>query len=374
MEKKGKNMESNLIKIDKEFQNLIPGISYEEFCGLEESIKKEGCRDPIITWNNTILDGYNRHKICKAYGIKFETKEIQCESREEAKIWIIKNQFARRNLSPYQRGVLALKLEEIESKKAKERMSLGGKGVVILPQVKGKTREIIAREAGIKSGRTIDKIKEIEKKATPKQKEKLIKGERTISSVYMDIKQREIKEGVSEIPLPKEKFSIIYADPPWEYKWSTRGAAAHHYNTENLDKLKKIKVPAEKNAVMFMWATNPKLNEALELLKAWGFEYKTNMVWVKDKFGTGWWVRGQHEILLLGTKGKVKTPSHHLRPSSVINAARVGHSKKPGEIYRIIEKMFPDMKYLEMFARSERENWISWGLECGYKNSSSEQQ
>jgi N6-adenosine-specific RNA methylase IME4 len=121
-----------------------------------------------------------------------------------------------------------------------------------------------------------------------------------------------------------------------------------------------MKIPTTENAVILMWATNPKLKEAIELLESWGFEYKTNMVWIKDKFGTGWWVRGQHELLLLGTKGKVKTPANHLRPSSVISAKRTKHSKKP-EMYEIIEKIFPRQKYLELFARNKRKGWESWG-------------
>ena len=349
------------IKIDKEFKKLIPDIGYEEFNGLEESIKREGNRDSIVIWKgkNIILDGHNRLKICKAHRIPLKKPiELEFESREDAKIWIINNQLGRRNLSPYQRGVLALRFEEVEKIKAEKRMK---EGKPILAEGKGEVRNILAKKANISHG-TLDKIKEIEKKATPKQKEKLNRGERTVSSVYKDIQDKEIKEGIKEIPMPKGNFSIIYADPPWEYQWSTRGAASHHYNTENVDKLKKLKIPTEENAVIFMWATNPKLNEALELLKEWGFEYKTNMVWNKDKFGTGWWVRGQHELLLIGTKGKVRTPPVHLRPSSVIKAQRTKHSKKP-EIYDMIENMFPKQKYLELFARNKRKNWESWGNE-----------
>lgn len=353
-------MENNMLKINKEFQKLIPEISAEEFAGLKENIIKEGCRDDLITWKGTIIDGHNRYKICTEHNIKFQIREKEFPDETEAKIWIINNQFARRNLSPYQRGVLALKLEPLVAKQAKERMSKGGKGVPILAQVKGKTRDHISKSAKISHG-TLEKIKEIEIKGTPEQKRKLISGERTVSSVIKDIQQDEIKKGIREIPMPKGNFSIIYADPPWEYQWETRGASAHHYNTESVDKLKKMKIPATENAVMFMWATNPKLNDAIELLNAWGFEYKTNMVWIKDKFGTGYWCRGQHELLLIGTKGKVKTPANHLRPSSVIQAKRTKHSKKPEELYKLIEKMFPKQKYLELFSRNKRDKWTMWG-------------
>ncbi len=352
-------MKQNTINIDKEFKGLIPPIGYEEFLGLEESIKKEGNRDELVIWKgkNILLDGHNRYKICIAHNIPLKKPfiELEFESKEKAKLWIIKNQFGRRNLSSYQRGVLALKYEELISLGQGARTDLKPNGQKL------NTRKEISKIVGVGEG-TIERVKEIEKKATNVQKEKLNKGERTVSSVYKDIHDKEIKEGIREIPMPKGNFSVIYADPPWEYQWATRGAAAHHYNTEGIDKLKKIKIPTTENAVMFMWATNPKLNEALELMESWGFEYKTNMVWVKDKFGTGWWVRGQHELLLIGTKGKVKTPPAHLRPSSVIKAQRTKHSKKP-EIYDILEKMFPNQKCLELFARNKRENWKSWGNE-----------
>lgn len=353
------------IKIDPEFEKLIPTMAYEEFLGLEESIKKEGNREPVTIWEGKkiLLDGHNRYKICKAHKITLKKPiKLDFESRENAMEWVINNQLERRNLGPYQRGVIALKLEPIyKGRQGGDRRSEEFQEASI-GTLKGKTRDIIAKRVGIKHS-TLDKIKVIEKKATPEQKKKLIAGERTVSSVYKDIEQEEIKRGIRE-PLPKEKFSIIYADPPWEYKWDkTRGSAAKHYNTESIDYLKKIKIPSEKNCVLFLWATNPKLNEALELIEAWGFEYKTNMAWIKDKFGTGYWVRGQHELLLIATKGKVKTPPKELRISSILKAKRTKHSKKPEEFYEIIEKMFPGMKYIEMFARKKRKNWVSWGNE-----------
>lgn len=114
---------------------------------------------------------------------------------------------------------------------------------------------------------------------------------------------------------------------------------------------------------MFLWVTSPKLEEGLIVLNAWGFEYKTSMVWVKDKIGMGYYVRGRHEFLLIGTKGNPLKPEPENRFDSVIAAPRTEHSKKPSEVYERIEKMYPNGKYLELFARNERKNWKSWGNE-----------
>ena len=113
-----------MIRIDTEFQNLIPPLTEEEFSGLKENILSEGVRDPLVCWRNgdlTLLDGHNRHRICTENNIHFNIIERDFEDREDAKTWIIQNQFCRRNLSKYQRCVLALDLKKVLEKKAKEK-------------------------------------------------------------------------------------------------------------------------------------------------------------------------------------------------------------------------------------------------------------
>jgi transcriptional regulator with XRE-family HTH domain len=116
------------LKINEEFKNLIPPPTEEERAELEKSILMFGCRDKIITWNDIIIDGHNRYEICTRNGVKFEILKMDYdfENEEEVKQWIIKNQFARRNISSYQRSVLALQLKESIAKKAKENQSLAG--------------------------------------------------------------------------------------------------------------------------------------------------------------------------------------------------------------------------------------------------------
>lgn len=109
------------MQIDEEFKNLIPKLTNEEFRQLEENIIAEGCREPIITWNNIIIDGHNRYQICNKHNINFKINNKEFKDREEVKMWIIKNQFGRRNLSLYDRATLALKLENLFAEKAREK-------------------------------------------------------------------------------------------------------------------------------------------------------------------------------------------------------------------------------------------------------------
>ena len=99
----------------------------------------------------------------------------------------------------------------------------------------------------------------------------------------------------------------------------------------------------------------------MRVIPAWGFEYRTNMVWVKDKIGMGHYVREQHELLLIARRGNMPVPEPSSRPSSVVNAPRLGHSEKPEEFYKLIESMYPASLYGEVFARQPRGGWGSWG-------------
>ena len=165
-------------------------------------------------------------------------------------------------------------------------------------------------------------------------------------------------------PLPTGRFEVIYADPPWPYDFELRGAPSSHYPEMTVEDISALKVPAADDSILFLWATNPKLPEALDVMWKWGFEYKTNLVWVKDRFGTGYYVRGKHELLLIGTRGQPGVPATPDRPESVFVAPRGKHSEKPSEFYGMIEKMYPQARYLEMFARQNREGWTAWGNEA----------
>lgn len=353
------------MKIDKEFQSLIPPLQQEEYDKLKDSIKNEGIRDPLITWKGILIDGHNRYFIANHLKVKYKVQEKKFKDKNEVLLWMINNQLGRRNISSYDRGTLALKQKDILSDIAKLTQGNRTDLLTTLSKSKNNTRKKISKTAKVSEG-TLNKIEQIQKKATLEQIQQIREHKATINSVHREIKQQEIKEQPKQnIPLPKQKFSIIVADPPWKYDFSVDNAdkIENHYNTMELKDIKSMKVPTEKDSVLFLWATAPKLLEAIEVMKAWGFEYKTCAIWDKEWIGMGYWFRGQHELLLVGTKGKVNPPKPDLRVSSMIKSKRGKHSKKPLETYEMIETMFPNQNYLELFARSKRKGWTSWGNE-----------
>ena len=115
------------------------------------------------------------------------------------------------------------------------------------------------------------------------------------------------------------------------------------------------------DAALYLWATAPKLREALSVLDAWGFEYVTNLLWVKPSIGMGYWARGRHEILLVGKRGKMSPPEATRRPDSVIEADRGKHSEKPSAVRDMIAACFPDAHRVELFAREKVDGWDGWG-------------
>lgn len=170
--------------------------------------------------------------------------------------------------------------------------------------------------------------------------------------------------------LPATTYNVVLADPPWQYNnTGVNGAAANHYNTMSFSQLSalpdQIGLDIAPNAVLFLWATNPMLADALDLIHNWGFTYKTNMVWVKDRIGTGFYVRGMHELLLICTKGAMTPINPNSTPpiTSVINAPTQEHSRKPDQVHQLIEQLYPDCNYIELFARRQRAGWDVWGNE-----------
>jgi N6-adenosine-specific RNA methylase IME4 len=187
---------------------------------------------------------------------------------------------------------------------------------------------------------------------------------RTIKDLREE-KKRRTKSIAASVPLPKGKFDLILSDPPWQYDFAETDnrKIENQYPTMTLDELSALELPAADDCLLLMWATAPKLFEAFSVISAWGFEYKTHCVWDKEKIGMGYWFRGQHEILMVATKGHVSPPEQSDRVSSVFREGRGKHSAKPACVYEWIEKAFNARAKCEMFCRSPRLGWTVWGNE-----------
>lgn len=176
-------------------------------------------------------------------------------------------------------------------------------------------------------------------------------------------------QDIQELSAALGCFPVIYADPPWRYEHvlTESRAIENHYPTMTLEAICALKVNeiAHKDAVLFLWATSPKLAEAMQVIEAWGFTYRTCMVWVKDKIGMGRYARQQHELLLIAAQGAVPVPEPSDRVPSVVYADRTEHSAKPAEFYDVIEAMYPEYQKVELFSRTVHEGWTGWGNQYG---------
>lgn len=183
------------LTIDKEFRQLIPPLTVEELTQLEQNIvEAKGARNPLAVWNGLLLDGHNRYDICQRLKLPFQMIEITVASRDDAKIWIIQNQFGRRNLSPYTRAELALRLEPLIAGRAKanQRASGGAVPTTLSKAVRPiDTRQEVAKSAKVSEG-TLAKVKIIADKAPEAVKERLRRAETTINKEYKAIKQAEV--------------------------------------------------------------------------------------------------------------------------------------------------------------------------------------
>lgn len=176
------------------------------------------------------------------------------------------------------------------------------------------------------------------------------------------------------IPFPDKKYQIIYADPPWNFKaWSENGRKKRekHYSRMEIDAIKNLPVKniSHKDCALFLWANYPLLPEAFEVIKSWGFDYKTIAFnWVKKNrktdslfWGMGYWTRANSECCLLATKGNIKRIS--ARVHSQIFSPIEEHSKKPDCVRGKIVELIGDLPRIELFARQKTEGWDVWGDE-----------
>ena len=212
--------------INEEFAKLIPPLSSDELHNLEQSLLNEGCRNPLVIWNNTIIDGHHRYTICSKHGISFNIVEkSELETELDVKLWMINNQFSRRNLPTETKVALAYKFKEFEAEKAKERMQATQfkaidtmvSKVLYTPQIddpktenteKGRALEAIAKKAGV-SHTTVFQYDKIQQQGTEEQKAKVAEGKSSINKVYTEIKQAKLSEEDKRIVHLKIKGSGV---------------------------------------------------------------------------------------------------------------------------------------------------------------------
>lgn len=228
----------------------------------------------------------------------------------------------------------------------------------------------VAKKIGT-SHDTLHKVKVIAKE-DPKLLIAVDGGGESVNSAYKKIMREKNKEAtlnkMTEMELPKEQYQIVLADPPWRYEYSVSNSREieNQYPTMTLKEICDMPIPeiTTNDSLLFLWTTSPKLQESLAVIDSWEYIYRTCMVWVKDRIGMGYYARQQHELLLIAKRGKFPSPLAGTQHSSIIESPREEHSKKPEIVYEIIERMYPNFKFLELFCRgTARKNWQTWGNE-----------
>jgi N6-adenosine-specific RNA methylase IME4 len=166
-------------------------------------------------------------------------------------------------------------------------------------------------------------------------------------------------------------YAVIYADPPWRFEPYSREtgmsrAADNHYATLSTDAIAAIRVPAAKDCILYLWATTAMKQDALRVMVAWGFTYKTTYFWHKPGRGHGYWsCEEQVEELLVGTRGRVPAPVLGMQPLQMQTYPKGRHSAKPAAFRAMIEQLYPTAPKIELFARSmPAPGWDAWDEDC----------
>lgn len=389
---------------------MITGEAYERF---KADIREHGQREAIVVHDGQILDGRNRWRACTELGLTPRTKPWVGGGSVVA--WVLSVNLHRRHLDESQRAMVAAHalphFEEEARKRVGGRPAADQKPSPNLGSVSGGKAAAQAAAAVNVSRGSVESAARVVRHGAPElvqavetglvavstaadvagglthdeQREVVARGEREILAAAKEIRSKrtearreertqklvEIARGNAPLASGRSavRYPLIYADPPWRYEHaeSESRAIENQYPTMDLEAICALPLTeiTTDDAILFMWTTSPKLEEGMRVLSAWGFTYRTCMVWDKEKIGMGYYARQQHELLLIGTRGAPPTPAPDARPASVVRIARAEHSAKPEAFYEIIERMYPALPKLEMFCRSPRAGWDVWGNQAG---------
>jgi N6-adenosine-specific RNA methylase IME4 len=363
---------------------IFPPIAGPDFDALVESIKTNGLRERVTLYEHAIIDGRNRARACEVAGVTVLYQQLPFGA--DPLQYVIDKNLTRRHLSESQRAMVAAKLatlkhgdnqhsEGLPIGRSSELLNVGERSVARARDVRehGAPELVRAVERGAVS---VSAAADIATQPIESQREIVARGEREILRAAQEIRARKAEErrieqhaklvslSNSNAPLlANRRFPVVLADPPYRYdnQRSVTRQPENHYPTMPTEEICAMPVSdlVTPDAVLFLWTPAPILLDALDIMRAWGFEYVTHAVWAKDKIGLGTYVRHQHEVLLIGQRG-----NHIARgplSSSIIHAPRREHSRKPDEAYALIEQMYPDLPKIELFARNARDGWARWG-------------
>ena len=373
----------------------FPMMNTERLKELADDIRANGLREPIRLLSGKVIDGRNRLKACEMVDAEPRFETIANDVNPWGFVWSLNGQ--RRDLTTDQRYIIWKECSESdaawqneqerlreeankarsEATKARSRNEDGT--LTSAPTTCGETgsaggkaknpgAEKKAQASGTDRG-TVERNEWLEKHR-PDLHQQVKDGELTSSKAYSTAKNEKRKEEIEqqreaieagEAKLPKGKFEVVVMDPPWNYgsNYSSEcWRSACPYPEMNQDELLAMKPPFADDAVLFLWTTQRFIWDAKALLLHWGFEYKAELVWDKEKMGMGRWLRLQCEFCLIGVRGKPVWENTTWR--DIIREPRREHSRKPETFYRMVEQITVGRR-LDYFSRGERQGWEAFG-------------
>lgn len=357
---------------------LFPLMTEAEFEELKADMCRHGQREPIVLdREGRILDGRNRYRACKALAV--EPKCVTVDTTDPV-AYVVSENLHRRHLNESQRAMVAARVAKLGRGERKSNTA----NAVSQADASGRLKvsvDSIQRARQVLDHGTPELVQGVEQGhvpvsaaaslvETPPEYQRAVvarvaSGEaRTVTEAKRQVRKETLPETT---PLIEGRYRVIYADCPWKYNsdgLDDYGAAERHYPTMSTDELSRLPIGdlATDDAVLFLWATSPLLPDALAVMTAWGFTYKSSFVWDKVKHNFGHYNSVRHEFLLVGTRGSCKPDAARLF-DSVVCIERAGHSAKPEEFRTIIETLYTWGPRVELFARSEHPGWAAWGNE-----------
>jgi len=361
--------------------DVLPVMPEADFQQLKANIAARGLLEPIwVDDSGAVLDGRHRARACEELGISPRFRMYAGTQSQTALVeFVLSMNYYRRHLNESQRAIAAARARKYYPgsdkqlvDKVADNFNVGRTtvyaAIAVLEQ--GDPKLIKAIDEGNAKVNHAFNLLDLPKDEQAKVAES---GAKVIRQAAEAAKWRKrigkiVDEGTPSMECGGAKFALVYADPPWMYQHpvSESRDIENHYPTMALEEIRKLPVKnvLTESAMLFLWAPAAKVAEAITVMEAWGFDYRSMAVWVKPSIGPGYYFRTQHECLLVGAHGAPITPLPENRTSSVIYADRREHSQKPDEVYALLEGMYPDVPKIELFARNARAGWVSWGFEA----------
>jgi N6-adenosine-specific RNA methylase IME4 len=339
-----------------ELANIFPLIEGDDFEKLVDDIKINGLLNPIVLYEEKILDGRNRFNACSEAGIQPLFVEYDGDTPRE---YVLSLNLTRRHLTESQRALVGAKLAN---------MKVGDNQYGWENSTTPTTNQEASEKLNV-SNFIIKQAKKVLRESPQKDIEAIEKGELTVNKAIGNLKKKarlaDLQKQAEEISQLKnnfdKKYHVIVLDPPWGYgtEYDPNGRrSANPYPEMSLEEIKNIDIPANNDCVLWLWTTHKFMRHSFDLLDAWGFEDKAILTWVKDRMGLGSWLRSQSEFFIMAVKGK---PTINLtNQTTIINGKLREHSRKPDEFYEMVDSLCTGLK-IDYFSREQREGWDTYG-------------